>query len=92
MEFNILPDTPCVKIRHSNVQRQEVLIDPVRAVALVARQRDRPCNRLAFDIKQLLIGADQQGVEHGGLVDLPRRDVEVQRMTMSIAEDVDFAG
>lgn len=73
-----------------DVQFQQVLVDPVGAIAFVAGQRRRPGDRLAVGIVQLLVGVGQQGVECGAFVRLARRDVKVQRVALTITKNVDF--
>ena len=75
-----------------DIQIQQVFIDPVGAISLVARQRHRPGDRLAFFIDQVRIGADHERIEYGRFVRLAGRQMKVKRMTVPIAQNVDFTG
>ena len=75
-----------------DIQLQQVFIDPIGAISLVARQRHRPSDRLADFIDQLFIGADHERIEYGRFVRLTGRQMKVKRMTMAIAQNVYFAG
>ncbi len=75
-----------------DIQIQQVFIDPVGAIPLVARQRHRPGDRLAFFIDQLFIGADHERIEYGRFVRLTGGQMKVKRMTVPIAQNVDFTG
>lgn len=69
-----------------------MLIDPLGAISLVARQLHRPSHRVFVMIYYLLVSAIEQGFECGRLVSLPRREMEVKRMTMFIAKQVNLGG
>ena len=42
------------------------------------------------DAQSLAVGGDQQFVKHGGFVRLSSGQMEVQRQSVAVAEDVDF--
>jgi hypothetical protein len=74
-----------------NFQRQQVLIDPIGAIRLVARQLKRPGKWFSMVVEQAFIGANKQRFQGGRLVRLAGREMEMQRMTMRIAQEVNFA-
>lgn len=73
-----------------DLQFEKKLVDPCGSVAFVSAQRDGPGDGLAFPVGDFGIGFDQQGVEDSGVMDLAGRQVEVQRMAVAVAQDVDF--
>lgn len=73
-------------------QVDQIFINPVRAVSLVACNGHGPGDRLAITVNNVGIGAFQQRFQGGRLVRLPRRQMEVQRMAFTVAEDMDFCG
>jgi hypothetical protein len=50
----------------------------------------RPGDRVSVVVDQTGIGTFQERFERGGLVGLTGCEMEVQRMTVSIAEQMDF--
>ena len=73
-------------------QVEQVFIDPVRPVSLIAGQGDRPCHRRAVPIGDPFVGTHQQRHDGGGLVGLAGRQMEVERVAMTVTEQVDFRG
>src|SRR5436190_862588 len=71
-------------------QLVEILVDPVRAVRFVARQRPRPGNTFTIAVDKHLVGCFQQALQHGGLVILARRQMKMQGVTATNAEQMDF--
>ena len=73
-------------------QLDQIFIDPIRAISLVAGDGHGPGDWLAIAINHVGIGAFQQCFQGGRLVRLPRRQMEVQRMAFAVAENMDFCG
>jgi hypothetical protein len=74
-----------------NFQLQQVFIDPIGAIRLVGRQLQRPGKWLSVVVEQAFIGADQQRFQGSRLVRLAGREMEMQRVTMRIAQQMNFA-
>jgi hypothetical protein len=75
-----------------NAQLEQVIIDPIRAIAFVASQRDGPRHRMTLDVHDAFICAAQQRFQCRRLVNLTRRKVEVQWFSLPVTEDVNFRG
>lgn len=75
-----------------DVQVQQVLVDPIGAIALVPGQRHRPSDRSAPRVEQAGVRTDHHGIERRAFVCLPGGQLEVQRVTGRITQHVDFAG
>ena len=73
-----------------NASFQQVAIDPVSAVRLVARQSDGPSNWFVVKIDHHLVGALQQRLERGGFMGLSGRQMRMQRMAATVAEQVNL--
>jgi len=71
-------------------QVDQVIVDPIRAVAFVAGQRHRPGDRFVFAVGQHSVRPDQNGVQHRRFVGLSRGQMKVQRVSVTVAENVDF--
>ena len=75
-----------------DAQLQEVIVNPVRSIALVAGDGQRPSDWFAIVVTQLGIGAFQKRLQSGGLVGLTGREMEVQRMTLAVAKQMNLRG
>lgn len=73
-----------------DTQLKNVLVNPISTVSFVAPQGDRPGNRLPVPIAQVGVGTFQERIEYSRLVCLPRRQMEVQRIPLAVAEDMDL--
>ena len=71
-------------------QLQQVFVDPVGPIPLVAGQGDRPRDRLAVAVDDPLLGALQQRDQARRLVRLPGRQMEVQGVAMAVAQQMDL--
>lgn len=74
-----------------NFHPQQVVIDPIGAIRLVAGQLQRPGERFSVVVEQALVGAGQQRLQGGRFVRLAGREMKVQRMAVRVAQQVDFA-
>ena len=74
-----------------NVQAEQVLVDPISAIRFVARHLQRPGERLSVMIEQVFVGPDQQRFQRGRLVRLTGGEMEVQRMSVRVAQQMNFA-
>jgi hypothetical protein len=61
----------------TNPQLQQVFVNPVGSISLVARQGNRPCDTFAFAIKNPRIGLFQQRIQDSRFMRLPGREMEV---------------
>jgi hypothetical protein len=68
----------------SDAEVEQVRIDPLRSVTFVAGKSDWPSLLPALLVEQSLVGSDEQGVQHGRVVDLPGAEMEVKRMALSV--------
>ena len=73
-------------------QGEQIFVNPVGAISLVAAQLHRPSNGFSLAVEQLCVGAFQQRVERGGVVGLTRRQMKMQRVALAIAKQVKFCG
>ena len=71
-------------------QFDEVLVNPIGAVPLVAGQGYWPSDRVAIAVKQVGIRLFEQRREGRRLMRLSGGEVKVQRMAFPITEDMDF--
>ena len=71
---------------------KQVLVDPVGPIPLVPGQGHRPRDRLAVPVDDRLVGPHQQRHQGRVVVRLPGRQVEVERVTMAVAQQVEFRG
>ena len=71
-------------------QIEQVFIDPIGAVSLVAAELRGPSNSLAVAVEQLGIGSYQHVVKDGGIVGLPWRQMKMERMAQAITQEMDF--
>ena len=71
-------------------QIEQILIDPIGAVSLVAAQLHGPCHALTVAVEQLSIRSHQHIVEDGGIVSLSWRQMKVERVALTIAQEMDF--
>lgn len=73
-----------------DAQIDQVLVNPVGPVSLVASQGYRPRYGFALAVKHMGVGLFQQRVEDGRFMCLSRRKMEVQRMALPVAQNMDF--
>jgi hypothetical protein len=73
-----------------DVQVQQIGVDPISPVSFIATQGHRPGKRIACAVVQARVGAFEEGVQRRGLMGLPRSQVEVERMTMAVAKNMNF--
>lgn len=73
-------------------QRHEGFVNPVGAISLVATQGHRPRNGNTVTIMQTLVSSVEQCLQSSRVVRLARRQMEMERMTFAIAEEMDFCG
>ena len=73
-----------------NAKLEEVLIDPVGAIAHVACQRDGPCDRPAIVVGCSRIRPDQQVVEHRGFMRLSAGQMKVERMSLPVTQKMNL--
>ena len=75
-----------------DAQLKEVIIDPIRSIAFVAGERHGPCHRSPREIDQRFIRSAQEGIQHRRFMNLARREMEVQRFSFAVTQEVDFCG
>ena len=73
-----------------DTQLQEIFINPVSPIPFVAAQRVRPSDGNGLAVLQTSIGSFKNAIQSSGIVLLAGSQMEVQRMTMTITEKVDF--
>lgn len=73
-------------------QVQQAFVDPIRPVCFVPSERDWPCDRLSLTIQQNLVGAIEYRNQGGTVVGLSWCQLEVERMPLPIAQQMDFCG
>ena len=66
------------------------MIDPIGAIPFVAGKRDWPSDRIAATVLQVAVGIGQQVAKRLRLMRLSRVQAEVQRMAVSVAQNVNF--
>jgi len=76
----------------SDVQFEQVLVNPISAVSLVAGQGHRPSDGLAVAIEQVGVRLFEQGREGRRLMRLSCGEMKVQGMAFPVTEDMDFRG
>jgi hypothetical protein len=74
----------------SDAQREQVFVDPLRAIPFVAAQLHGPSDLPTAAVAQDIVGSDEQRVERRGFVLLSGRQMEVQGMAGGVAEQMDF--
>ncbi len=73
-----------------DIQSQKVLVNPVRAISLVACQLQWPGKRLSVVVEEVLVGTGEQFLQGRRLVCLAGGEMKVEWMTVRIAEQMDF--
>ena len=79
---------PC----QGNNTTQQVFVDPVSPVSLVAAEREWPSDSFAIFVEEAFVRRDKQFVEHGRFVRLARRQMEAEWKAVAVAEYVDLRG
>jgi hypothetical protein len=74
----------------SDLSIQQVFVNPIRAIPFVATQRYRPSYRFAFTVMQTCVGAFQHRIQRRGFVFLARSQMEMERMPMTITQQMNF--
>ena len=73
-----------------HVQLQQILVNPIGAIAFVSSHSHRPCDWIAIKINHRLICSLQQRGDCGRFVSLAGSQMEMKRVTVPIGKDVDF--
>jgi hypothetical protein len=75
-----------------DAQSEQVLVNPIGTVSFVATKPHGPSHGLAVTVAQLGVRSFQQRIESRRVVRLPRGQMKMERMTVTIAKKVDFCG
>lgn len=73
-----------------DAQIQQVLVDPIGPISLIAAQSEGPRDALAVVIEQLLVGRYQEFVQDLRFVGLASSEPKGQWQAVAVAEDVDL--
>ena len=95
IKFHRTGSTVFVLLRRNHwldAELQQVRINPVGAIPFVTAKLHRPSYRLAFAVLQLGIRSFQERVQCRGIMGLPGRQMKVQWMATTIAEQVNLGG
>lgn len=89
-----LPRSPVfVALRRNDwldVQLQKVFVNPIGSIAFISRHRNWPCNWVAVEVDDGFIGSFQQSDDRSRFVSLARSEMEVQRVSVAVGEQMDF--
>jgi len=73
-----------------NLEAKQALVDPVGTVTFVAGHLQGPRDRFTVVMEQTGVGGFQQRLNSSGLVILTGRQMKLKRMTVGVAEQMDF--
>jgi hypothetical protein len=73
-----------------NAELQQIVVKPIGAIRHVARQFQLPSEWLSVVVELAFVGAEQQRFQGSGFMHLAGGEMEVQRMAMRIAQQVNF--
>ena len=71
---------------------QQTVVDPIGSVRFVSRQGNRPRNRLALAVENLVVRTIEQGNQSSRFMVLAWRQVKVKWMALSVTQQMDFGG